>query len=125
PVRETKHLRLDSWITVVIRHQCTAGDVRVELDQTRQIWRLRSRGPRAHHCLHPKRAATERLRGTGSLRGHELREDVGSFVELPILPYTIIANCSVGHVASSPSHWSALSARRWAQVNRCPETARC
>jgi hypothetical protein len=43
------------------------------------------RDPRAHHRLHPKRAAAERLRGTGSLRGYELREDVGSFVEFQML----------------------------------------
>jgi hypothetical protein len=81
-VREAKHLRLDSWITVVIRHQCTPRDVRAELDQTWQIRRLRSRRPRANHRFHPKRAATERLRGTGSLRGHELKESRQFYLEV-------------------------------------------
>ena len=47
--------------------------VRPELDQGRQIRRLRSRGPRAHHRLHLERAATERLRGSGAVRSDELR----------------------------------------------------
>src|SRR4051812_2099484 len=45
------------WIALVVWHQRAVGHVRSELDQARQVRRLRSGGPRAHHCFHPECAA--------------------------------------------------------------------
>ena len=71
-VRQAQHLRVHPWIALVVRHQRAVGHVWSELDQAWQVRRFRSGGPRAHHCLPPECAATERLRGPRVVRGAEL-----------------------------------------------------
>src|SRR5262249_57986451 len=58
-----------------------AGHYRAELDQTRQIRRLRRRGPGAAHCFHLKRAATERLRGPSAFRGPKLKRSNSAVID--------------------------------------------